>query len=167
LAGDKVQFSIETYNEIYERLANVPVSVTITSATSKPVKLNFVSSDANNLSDAGALPAGVYNYSAEAIIGKSKEKVSGQFVVKEMDVELRNLTANHQMLRELAKKTGGAFFTAANTKEAMDYFIKNSPKSIIRSEESNKELISLAWVFFLLVGLATIEWLSRKLNSGL
>jgi hypothetical protein len=167
LAGDKVQFSIETYNEIYERVANIPVSITITSAPGKPIKLNFISSDANNLSDAGALPAGVYNFSAEATIGKSKEKVSGQFVVKEMDVELRNLTANHQMLRELAKKTGGAFFTAANTKEAMDYFVKNSPKSIIRSEESNKELISLAWVFFLLVGLATIEWLSRKLNSGL
>lgn len=167
LAGDKVQFSIETYNDIYERVANVPVAVTITSSNGKPQKFNFVSSESNIPSDAGALPAGVYSYTASATIGKYQEQVTGQFVVKEMDVELRNLTANHQMLRELAQKTGGSFYTASNTKEAMDYFISHSPKSIIRSEESNKELISLAWVFFVLLGLVTFEWLCRKLQSGL
>lgn len=166
LAGDKVQFNIESYNDIYERVYNVPVSLAISSNGKSVKKLSFVTSEGNTNFDAGSLLPGVYSYQASATIGKNKETVTGQFLVKELDVELRNLTANHEMLRALAKKTGGGFYQSSQMEQAFQFFNKQVPKAIIRSEESTKELISLAWVFFLLVGIASTEWIIRKLNAG-
>jgi hypothetical protein len=87
-------------------------------------------------------------------------------VVRALQLEALNTTADHGLLRQLAQQTGGQFYSA----NRIDDLVRNltaapRPARLTSTEEMN-EIINWRWLFFLVLTLATIEWGLRKFYGG-
>jgi hypothetical protein len=111
----------------------------------------------------------VGNYSFEALtkVGDKQLKEKGSFVVKQINIEALNTTANHQLLNAIANKTG-AKMLFPNQIESLENLLKNKEDivPISYSEEKLQDLVNLKWVFYLLIALLTFEWFLRKRFGG-
>lgn len=112
------------------------------------------------------LADGVYRYAASTIMKGKEERVSGQFVIRNADLELSNTTADFGMLRDLARRSGGTFMTPASLQQFIQKLKNDRPADRLDSTEDMVELIYLKWLFFLIVILLGAEWGLRKYHGG-
>jgi len=161
--SDVVIFSAELYNQVFEKIYGVKVNLEITNKkTKEKFSYEFIPSAFNSNLEIGNLPPGNYIYEATTFLDNKKESVKGKFHVIETHLEQLNLTADHELLRNLAQSNGG-FFTKANQLD--DFFIKLSkikPNKKIKYTQIVKDSIYL-WplLIFSLIGFCT-EWFLRK-----
>ncbi|MBA4853348.1 VWA domain-containing protein [Emticicia sp. BO119] len=159
---DKVIFENEAYNDIYERIYNQNIKLEITDEKGTTKSYNYTISQENTRFEITGLGEGVYRYKASTqVLGKS-ESVDGQFIVRNADLEGLTNTADFNMLRTLAQQNNGKFFIASQLEKLKEHFSTNrSPDKVTSIEEMN-EFINLKWIFFVLLFLASIEWVTRK-----
>jgi hypothetical protein len=81
-------------------------------------------------------------------------------------LEAMNTTANHDLLRNLAKTTKGRFYSSDELNKLADFLKTNTTKSIIHSNEEFVELVNLPWLFFLILALISTEWFIRRYRGG-
>lgn len=159
---DKVIFENEAYNDIYERIYNQNIKLEITDEKGTTKSYNYTVSQDNTRFEITGLGEGLYRYKASTqVLGKS-EIVEGQFIVRNTDLEGLTNTADFNMLRTLAQQNNGKFFVPAQLNKLKEYLSSNqSPDKVMSIEEMN-EFINLKWIFFVLLILASIEWITRK-----
>jgi hypothetical protein len=167
IAGETVSFETELYNDIYERLYDVPVKLALTDERDVTRTYTFTPTETSSRFDISRLPDGVYRYRATATVNKRTEQSAGQFIVRDVQLEALNTTADHAMLRQLAQQTGGQFYNAASAGAIGPDIAKRDTPARLSSTETLSELINWRWLFFVLLGLAGIEWAVRKYNGGL
>ncbi len=159
---EKVVFESETYNDIYERVYDKKINLSLTDNEGKTRTYNFVSAEGNTRFEISGLPKGIYKYNATSQVNGRNEQAGGEFIVKSLQLEALNVTADHNLLKQLSQKTQGKFFTQ-NQFEAFKKSVLDSRKpNLIHSTEDITEIINLKWLFFLLMFLLTMEWGSRK-----
>ncbi|SDJ76025.1 hypothetical protein SAMN05421823_10138 [Catalinimonas alkaloidigena] len=166
LEADRVVFDVEIYNDIYEKIYNQKVELRITNEENETTSYSFVNSESNSRLDIGSLPQGVYSYRATTPINGKTEVSTGQFSIRRPELEALNLTADYDLLRQVATQTGGQFFTASQLGELQNYLATNQPKPLIRSSEDLTELINVEWLFFVLLALVSLEWFLRKYQGA-
>lgn len=159
---DKVIFENEAYNDIYERIYNQSIKLEITDEKGSTKNYNYTISQENTRFEITGLGEGVYRYKASTqVLGKG-EVVDGQFIVRNADLEGLTNTADFNMLRTLAQQNNGKFFVANQLEKLKEYLSSNqSPDKVMSIEEMN-EFINLKWIFFVLLVLASVEWVTRK-----
>ena len=164
--GEKVIFETEIYNAIYEKLYNLPIKLEI--KDEKGVARNFTySTTADNTKfELSSLPAGVYRYRASTTVLGKAELSTGEFVIKDVQLENQNLTADFDVLRQLSNKTGGKFFKNNQLEAVKQTILNHQVPEKIDATEDLKEMISLRWFFFLILALMTVEWVMRKYLGG-
>ncbi|MDZ7898283.1 MAG: VWA domain-containing protein [Arcicella sp.] len=164
--GEKVVFETEIYNAIYEKLYNLPIKLEI--KDEKGVSRNFTYTTAadNTKFELSSLPAGVYRYRASTTVLGKTELSTGEFVIKDVQLENQNLTADFDVLRQLSTKTGGKFFNNTQLEEIKRTILNHQVPEKIDATEDLKEMISLRWFFFLILALLTAEWVMRKYLGG-
>jgi len=163
---EKVIFETEIYNDLYEKIYGPKVSLKI-STTGSPIKsYNFTPSAGNSRFEISELPKGVYQYTATATIKGKTETASGEFTVRNLQLEALNYTADHNLLKQVAKNTKGEFFLPNETEKLQKRILETKKPNLLHSTEDLKELLNLKWIFFLLVGLATLEWATRKYQGS-
>ncbi len=161
-----VGFRLKTLNDIFEPVYNVEVKVAIKDAKGNVQQFSMVTAQGADVYKLKSLAEGAYTFVATATIAGKKYVDKGSFVISASNLEEMDLTANHRLLRALAKQTGG-FFESVNDYEAFDKrFEAMKPQGVIHSTEARMELIHLRWIFFFLLLLATMEWAMRKANGG-
>ncbi|CCG99915.1 hypothetical protein FAES_1906 [Fibrella aestuarina BUZ 2] len=165
-AGETVSFETELYNDIYERLYDIPVKLEVIDERDITRTYTFTPTEASSRFDVSRLPEGVYRYRATATLNNRAEQSSGQFIVRTVQLEALNTTADHAMLRQLASQTGGKFYQAANAGAVAQAITSRDTPARLSSTESLNELINWRWLFFLILGLAGTEWAIRKYNGG-
>ncbi|NJO00609.1 MAG: carboxypeptidase regulatory-like domain-containing protein [Bacteroidia bacterium] len=163
---EKVIFESEVYNEIYERIYGQKINLSITNAQGKTTTYSFTSDEGNTRFEISGLPKGIYSYVASAQLQDRVERSSGEFTVRDLQLEALNNTANHNLLRQLSGKSGGTFYTPAQLRALEDELLKKRKPNIIHSTEDLSEMINLKWIFFLLLGLAALEWSVRKYQGS-
>ncbi|HYG41075.1 MAG TPA: VWA domain-containing protein [Cytophagales bacterium] len=163
--NEPVVFETEVYNNIYEKIYGQKINLEITDESGRAFKYSYINSKNNSTYDVGGLNAGIYKYTASTQLDGKKESVSGQFIIKELQLESLNTTANHAVLRELANNTGGKVFYPSQISSLTEELLKNKAKGKIHNSEENLELIHLKWLFFLLLILISIEWGLRKYHG--
>ena len=163
---ERVVFEAESYNQIYEKVYGTKIKLAITDNKGKARSFTLATSESNSRMDLGTLPPGIYSFKAEATVNGKQETQSGQFLIRSYDVETTNTTANWGIMRELSKRNNGIFLPASNMQALPDYLAKQKPKALLQSTETNKELIDLKNLFFILIALATLEWTARKWLGG-
>ncbi|WP_460907412.1 VWA domain-containing protein [Spirosoma areae] len=166
VSGEKVIFETELYNDIYERLFDKPVRLEISDEKGLTRSYNYTPTAANSRFEISRLPEGAYRFRASVTVNNKAEQSSGQFVVRDLQLEALNTTADHGMLRQLSNQTGGQFYKATR----MDDLVRNlttrpHPARLTSTEEMN-ELINWRWLFFVVLTLATVEWGLRKFYGG-
>lgn len=165
-AGEQVIFQTEIYNDIYEQIYGQEVKLTITDEKGKNRDFTYTHTAENPRFNISGLNEGVYRFQASAALRSGQEKVSGQFVIRNVDIEMNNTLADFGMLRELAKNTGGEFISPASLTQFVQKLKQNRPSDRLDSSEEMVELIHMKWLFFLLVILMGIEWGLRKYHGG-
>ncbi len=167
LENEEILFNSELYNDSYE-LVNDP-EITIDLLEKNGAKYSFVFSRTSNsyVLNGGILPAGFYSYKAKVTYGSKDYIEKGKFQIKQLLLEANNTVANHQILQNIAQKFGGKMFYPIQLEELSNEINANKDiTSIIYEENDLKELISLKWIFFVLLALLSLEWFLRKRNGA-
>ena len=165
-AGDQVTFQTEIYNDIYEQIYGQEVKLAITDEKGKTSQFSYLHSAENPRFNISGLSEGVYRFQATTSLRSGQEKVNGQFVIRNVNLEMNNTTADFGMLRELAKSTGGEFLNPTSLAQFVQKIKTNRPSDRLDSSEEMVELIHLKWLFFMIVLLLGIEWGLRKYHGG-
>jgi len=166
LLGEKVVFETEIYNAIYEKLYNLPIKLEIKDEKGVARNFSYSTSPDNTKFEISSLPAGVYRYRASTTVLGKVELSAGEFVIKDVQLENLNLTADFDGLRQLSTKTGGKFFKNNQFEEIKKTILNHKVPEKIDATEDLKEMINLRWIFFIILGLLTAEWVMRKYLGG-
>ncbi|MEA5457740.1 hypothetical protein VB796_01745 [Arcicella sp. LKC2W] len=166
LLGEKVVFETEIYNAIYEKLYNLPIKLEIKDEKGVARNFSYSTSPDNTKFEISSLPAGVYRYRASTTVLGKAELSAGEFVIKDVQLENLNLTADFDGLRQLSTKTGGKFFKNNQFEEIKKTILNHKVPEKIDATEDLKEMINLRWIFFVILALLTAEWVMRKYLGG-
>lgn len=166
LLGDKVVFETEMYNAIYEKLYNIPVKLELKDEKGVTRTYTYSTSSENSKFEISALPAGVYQYKASATILGKNELSTGEFIIKDQQIELIHTTADFDILRQLSKNTGGKFVQPNQLASLEQTILNHKVPEKIEATEDLKEMINMRWIFFLVLALFTAEWVMRKYFGG-
>jgi uncharacterized membrane protein len=103
---------------------------------------------------------GIYEISAEAFQGsKSLGTAKANFQIAESTEEFQNAAMNSSLLKRLSSVTGGRYYTPGNL-QSLPEDISYIDKGASRIED--KDLWDLPFLFLLLAGLISAEWMLRK-----
>ena len=166
VAGEKVIFETELYNDIYERLYDKPVRLEITDEKGIIRSFSYTPTASNSRFEISRLPEGAYRFRASVTVKDKAEQSSGQFVVRDLQLEALNTTADHGLLRQLAQQTGGQFYKASQTAGLVQKLTAQPRPARLTSTEEMNELINWKWLFFVVLTLAAVEWGMRKFYGG-
>lgn len=163
---EAVVFESQVYNDIFEPVYGNNIQIEITDEQGKKDQYSYVTSPGNIRYQIGGLKEGVYRYRSRTTINDVAEEVRGEFAVIEQQAELQNLSADPDLLKTIAKNTGGAFYHTSQMNKFQQDLQTAEAKSIIHTEESYNSLINLKWIFWLLFFLITAEWFLRKYHGS-
>lgn len=163
--SESVEFITEVYNELFEKVYDYNVDLTITNAQGETEEYNYVNSPTENFKINGLAP-GVYNFRASTSLAGKREIAEGSFSVQELALEDINLTANHQLLRNISNNSGGDFYLLEDYAEALAAIQALNPKPITRSNERLSPIINNPLWLILLIGLLAAEWFLRKYHGS-
>ncbi|MFM7854795.1 MAG: VWA domain-containing protein [Flammeovirgaceae bacterium] len=164
--NQSIIFEAQVYNDLFERVYGNKIEIELKDEQGKSTHYDYVTSAAGARYQIGNLIEGVYRYTAKTKIGNQREEVQGQFLVTAANIEAQNLIADFDLLRKLAKNTGGKFYSGANLPKLQQDFQLLEAKGLIHTDESFNPLISLKGFFFLLLLLISVEWFLRKYSGG-
>jgi len=160
---DDVVLTAEVYNDAFERITSEEVNIEIQNTNGDDFNFTFDIQGENYYLNSGHLPTGDYTFSANVTIGKETFTETGRFTIIPVNLENVVTRANHNMLFQLAKQSGGNFYPA-NSIDKLISEIKNNKqlKSTSYFQEMVHELLNLRWIFFIFLLLLSVEWFLRK-----
>ncbi len=164
--NESILFEAEVYNDIYERIYGNSIEIKIIDAGDSTQSFNFIDSEYNPTFRAPYLTSGIYQYEATTQIGDQRFSEKGEFAVQEINPEFLILTANHLLLKNLAKKSGGSFRNFAEAEDLLKNIRAKKFKSKIKSEEDLIPLYQTWWWYLIIFTLFSIEWFLRKYWGG-
>lgn len=163
---EPVVFESQVFNDIFEPVYGNTIGLEITDEQGRRTQYSYLIGPESNRYTLTGFKEGVYRYSATTEVNKVRKEVRGQFLVTGRQLELANLTADFDLLRKLAQNTGGRFYPANRLANLQTDLSGIEAKGILRSSERYMPVISLLWVFMLLLLLAGTEWFLRKYFGG-
>lgn len=164
--SEPVLFDAEVYNDIYERIYGNTISIAITSEDGTQQNFTFADSELNSTFRSPTFTAGIYRYVASVQIGDKTLTDRGEFSVQNINPEFQNLTADHRLLKNLARNSGGSYSHYQEYDQLLDEIRSQDFKSIIRSEEDLIPLYRAWWWYLLIFMLFSSEWFLRKYWGG-
>ncbi len=165
--NEPVVFNAEYYNQSYELVNKPEVKLILTNELGKNYAYTFSRTENAYKLDAGILAPGKYSYRAWVSSGGKNEQSRGLVVIKPLQIEFTETKANHNLLKLLAKSTGGVF-SPFSEMDSLAQRIKKlgQVKSVMYEQKEYVDLINQKWVFFLILFCVSLEWLIRKRNGA-
>lgn len=161
--GENVIINAELYNDALELINTPDVKIELKSAAGKNYSFLFTRTGQSYQLDAGTLPIGEYMYNALTQNGKQGFKAAGQLSIKPLNLEARQSVANHILLSNLAKQTGGQMIKPSQIAQLADLIRKNENiKTVVYENKHYSDLIDMKWLFALILLLLSTEWFLRK-----
>ncbi len=163
---EPVNFDAFLFNESYEPVNTEDIILEIKNNAHRTYKFGFTKTGTGYNLTAGALPPGDYSYHATVVVGNHKFDDSGEFIVRAQQLEELTATANHNLLYQLAVKTGGKIISPAAISTLPGLLAENElVKTQSQEIRSVREWISIRWLAVLLLFLLATEWGVRKWNG--
>jgi len=165
--NENITFQAKLYNPAYELITTSDIDLTIANDKNEVFSYKMLKGKNDYFLDIGALPVGIYSYSAKATVQGKNVTAKGKFIVKQIALESINTQADYELLKKLANKNNGQFFTLSTIDRLTEVLLND--KSITATLEEQKDyqpLIHYKWILFLLIMLASIEWFLRKWNGN-
>lgn len=161
--NEQVIFGAELYNESYELINEPDVSLVVSNSEGKNYNYVFDKSGESYSLNVRVLPVGNYTYRGTTLVNGEQLTYNGQFSVQPIQLELYATTADHSLLRILSEEYGGELIYPAQLSELPDRIqAKGTVKPVIYQTTKTRSIINLKWIFFILLGLLTLEWFLRR-----
>ncbi|MEZ4984427.1 MAG: hypothetical protein R2795_05210 [Saprospiraceae bacterium] len=156
-------FNAELYNDNYELINDPAAQLTIIDEAGREYNYTFNPSGRSYSLNAGILPVGNYRYKATVNTGLERLEHSGQFSIQPVQLELFELTADHNLLRLLGERYGGGVVYPSQIGSLPQLLEdKGTVKPVLYDSVQTRSLINIKWIFFLLLSLLTAEWFLRR-----
>lgn len=165
--GERVWFEVEAYDELLQPLTELSVRLSLGNDKQQTQTFLWQVSEQERRFPVSALSPGFYRYKAETQIGDKKYQSEGAFVVQAIDLEEQDKVARFDLLRQLAQASGGDFLTMSTFDEWLQQHRQQPAQGRIQSQEVLSELVAIKPILLLLLLLAVLEWLLRKLKGQL
>ncbi|MFT3885450.1 MAG: hypothetical protein QM724_08485 [Flavobacteriales bacterium] len=165
--NEPVAFDAELYNASYERVNAPEATITLKDEEGKELAYTFSrTTDAYHL-EAGVLPAGRYTWTAAATLNGERLAAKGELLVKPMVAEQLTAVADHALWQGISARTEGISVPPTDV-QRIAAAIRERKALVPRSyaHASFSDLIGLRWLFFVLLGLLTLEWVLRRRNGS-
>lgn len=164
--NEHIVLNAELYNDAFELVNTPDVNISLKSKAGKSYSYIFSRTTNAYTLDAGVLPAGEYSYNAGTALGKAKHSADGYFVVTQQQAEFKQTVANHQLLFAMAQQSGGKMIFPDQIADLPKLIKANeNVKTVLYEDRKYEEMINLKLIFFLITGLLSLEWFSRKRNG--
>lgn len=161
--GENVILNAELYNDALELINTSDVKIDLKSADGKHYNFLFTRNGQSYQLDAGQLPVGEYSYTANTQNGPQSFTANGRLTVKALNLEARQSAANHQLLNNIARQSGGQMLLPSQIDRLADLIRKNENiKTVVYEDKHYSDIIDVKWVFVLILLLLSSEWLLRK-----
>ena len=160
--NEPVILDAELYNESYELINEPDVSLTITNSEGKDFNYTFNKASRSYTLSAGVFPVGNYRFRGNVTYNGQNLTFDGQFSVQPIQLEIYETTADHTMLRRLSDEFGGQVFYQNQLTELGDALLNRDIKPVMFSTTKTRSVINLKWIFFLLMGMLSLEWFLRR-----
>lgn len=161
--NEPVRFDGELYNENYERITEPDIRVVIKDAENREYVFLMNRTETMYTLNAGLLPPGNYAYRATASHNGKELVFDGRFSVQPVDQELADLQADHDLLRLLAERSGGASVSKDSLTSLPDLIRgRLQAKPVMYSSVESRPLINWKWLFALLILFLGAEWFLRR-----
>lgn len=164
-SNESVGFTAEVRNPSNELVTEPELSLQIVNKqTEETYDYIFAKREHDYELNAGLLPEGVYTYRAKTTLAGQPLSASGSFSVVALGIEAQQLTADASLLRGLSAATNGKCYTVDQLPQLLSD-LRNDPRitSVEHHETRFEDLIHSKWIFFVLIGLAAIDWILRKM----
>lgn len=165
--NETIIFDAELYNDNYELINEPTASIVITDEEGREYNYTFNATGRSYRLNAGILPVGNYRFQASANTGTENLAFSGRFSVQPVQLERYEMTADHSLLKLLSERYGGALIYPQDIQQLPQLLAdKGTVKPVIYETVNTRSLINLKSIFFLLLGLLTLEWFLRRYFGG-
>lgn len=167
-SGENVEFTAQLYDDSYNPLDEGEINIEIENGNEKRELILTSIGNGKYKSAISGLQSGNYNYKANA---KYSNKVIGYqqgiFNIGDTPLEFLKTDLNEKLLKEIAEKSGGAYYHISEIKNIKDKIEeKVNLKSIPSFTKEDIVFREKYWILIIPIILFTIEWLIRK-RSGL
>lgn len=161
--NENIILEAEYYDRAFELSNTFPARFNLTNENEEIFNYDFLPLNKTYRLDLGKLEPGDYSWTADLDNGVETFSKSGSFSIKPLQLEFNSSTANHSLLYNLSANYGGEMISQFNLSRLEDIFLNADQfKPIIHYNEKLRELISLKWLFFLILALLSFEWFYRK-----
>jgi len=161
--GENVLLNAELYNDAFEPVNTPDVKIELKNTNGKRFNFLFSKNGSGYQLNASGLPVGEYTYSAGTILGNHPYNTTGQLTVAPLNLELRQSAANHELLRNIAKGSGGLMLLPTEIDKLADLIKKNENiKTLVYEDRHYSDIIDVKWIFVLITLLLGTEWFLRK-----
>lgn len=165
--NEPIQFDGQLYNESYELINDPDVKLTIKDENGKEYPFTFSKTLNYYTLNAGLFPQGSYSYTATTQQNGKTLSATGQFNCESLQLELFDLTARHGLLRSMSDQHGGMMVYLSNISELQRILVENKNiKPVMYETRSTIGIIHLKWLFFVILGLLSIEWFVRRYSGN-
>ena len=164
-SNESVAFTAELRNPSNELVTEPDINLQIVNKkTGDAYDYVFAKREHDYELNAGILPEGVYTYRAQTTLVGQNLSASGSFAVVTLGIEAQQLTADVALLRGLSAATNGQCYTVDQLTQLLED-LRNDPRitSVEHHETRFEDLIHSKWICFVLIGLAALEWVLRKM----
>ena len=161
--NEQISFDGQLYNDNYEMINEPDVFLAIINQEGKEFKYAYSRSNNFYTLNIGMLPAGKYRYVANTNFGGAAMEQKGSFSVQNIQLELYDLSARHDLLRALSEKYGGELVPAGSGSSIAEKVLSNSMiKPVVYQSTETKSVINFKWLFGLILLLLSLEWFLRR-----
>lgn len=165
--NEPIVFDAELYNDNYELINDPDAALVITNSRGQEFPYTFNKSGKAYSLNPGIFPVGDYTFLAAVTFSGQKLTYNGRFSVQPIQLELYETTADHGLLRLMSEKFGGAVVYPSDMASIADMIrAKESVKPVIYNTTQTRPVIHLKWLFFMLLGLLSLEWFLRRYFGG-
>ncbi len=166
--NEVIDFNAEVYNQSYQLITEPEVNVTLFDEAGKQYNYTLSKNGNGYHIEAGLFPPGEYKYKANTKVNGLLLSQSGIITVKAVVAEKTNTIADHSLLYQLSRNSGGKLFYANEIEKLEKELLTNELiKPVTYSQKQLNDLIDLKWLFFLLLGLLSAEWFLRKRGGSI
>lgn len=153
-------------NEGGQSVNNADAQITLTDSAGRARSYKMERVGSSYRLNIGSLLPGSYRFSGSAVLDGKTYTDGGAFVVTETPIELLQTGADYPFLQVLSTRFSGTVRPWQSADALLIELQKSDAlKPRISQNEDPKPLIDWKWMFVLILGVATAEWLVRRYQS--
>lgn len=165
--NENVIITAEFYNDAYEIVPDLDIEVALKDSSDNEFKYTMETNGKGYRIDLGKLTKGSYTCKFSTEFDGKNYETSIAFIVRKINLEAQNLTANHNILYSIANANGGKVYYPDNFSGIKDD-LKDNPniQNVAYEKESLSTIMDFWYLFFCILLFATAEWFLRKFWGG-